>query len=147
MRRFMNFLQNLMMKFARFMSNRYARVDAISIACVIASIVLDLVGGFFGIIAYIVMAVVSFALSVYAVYRPFSKNIWKREKENREFMLKFNKVKAWFLLNYRRIRHFKTTVFKKCPNCHVVIRFPRKKGEHTARCPKCGEKFKVNVRL
>ena len=147
MRKILNFMQNLMMRFARFMSDRYARVDGISLACVILSVLLDIIAGFCGVLSYIILSVISFGVMIYAIYRPFSKNIWKREKENRMFMEAFRKIKAWFLLNYRRIRYFKKSVFVKCPRCRAVIRFPRKKGEHTARCPGCGEKFQVNVRF
>ncbi len=143
----MNTLRRLMMKLQLFMSDRYARVDAICITCLIASVFLNFLSGFFGLAVYIVMETVSFALTLYAIYRPFSKNIWKREKENRGFSSILKKIKAWFLLNYRRVRYIKTSVFVKCPRCKAVIRFPRKKGEHMARCPGCSEKFKVNVRF
>ena len=147
MKKIINGLQNLVAKFARFMADRYARVDAISITCVIASIILDLIGGFFGFWGYFVLSFVSFSITVYAIYRPFSKNVWKREKENRRYNVFLKSIKDWFLLNYRRVRNIRTAVFVKCPNCKAVIRFPRKKGEHMARCPRCGERFKVNVRF
>ena len=147
MKKIISGIQNLTAKFARFMSDRYARVDAISITCVILSIILDFIAGFFRFWVYVTLAVISFFVVLYAMYRPFSKNIWKRERENREYNVILKKIKNWILLNYRRIRYVKTAVFVKCPNCKAVIRFPRKKGEHMAKCPRCSEKFKVNVRF
>ena len=55
------------------------------------------------------------------------------------------KIKSELTLFFRRIKYGKVSVFRKCPRCKAVIRFPRKKGEHRAKCPACGEKFRVKV--
>ncbi len=140
-------MRKFLMKFAEFMRDRYARVDAISLACIIASILADIITGFRFMPAVVKLSglLISSALTVYAIYRPFSKNIWKRYGENEKFTAFLKKVKKWFLLNYRRVRYFNKAVFVRCPRCRAVIKFPRKKGGHRAKCPACGEKFDVNV--
>ena len=140
-------MRNLMMKFARFMSDRYARVDSITLTCIVLSLVVDIITGFFSTALRLTGAFVSSALTIYALYRPFSKNIWKREAENRKFSAILKKIKQWWILNYRRVRYVKSAVFVRCPRCRAVIRFPRKKGDHMARCPACSEKFRVKVRF
>ena len=131
------------------MRDRYARVDAISFACIITHLVIDITSAFFkdNFIVRTVFFVVSLVLVVYAVYRPFSKNVWKRDSENRKFTVLLKKIKGELVLFGRRIKYGKVSVFRKCPRCKAVIRFPRKKGEHMAKCPACGEKFRVNVRF
>ena len=140
-------MKKILMKFAEFMRDRYAKVDTISIACIIASIAVDIFTGFkfmpFAI--KLLGSLLSSALTIYAIYRPFSKNVWKRYNENDKFNAFLKKIKQWFVLNYRRVKYFKTSVFVRCPRCRAVIKYPRKKGEHNAKCPACGEKFKVNV--
>ena len=142
-------MRNLIVKFQNFMRDRYARVDAICLACLIANVVIDIISRFFrsNLIAELVFFVISTSLVVYAVYRPFSKNVWKRDGENRKFLALLKKVKAELVLFGRRVKYGKVSVFRKCPRCKAVIRFPRKKGEHMAKCPACSEKFKVNVRF
>ena len=140
-------MKNLIMKFQNFMRDRYARVDSICLACLIANLVLDITAGFFrsNLAVWWVLSVLSVSLVVYAVYRPFSKNIWKRDSENRRFKSFLAKIKSELTLFFRRIKYGKVSVFRKCPRCKAVIRFPRKKGEHRAKCPACGEKFRVKV--
>lgn len=61
------------------------------------------------------------------------------------FLRVWNPVKAFFLLTWNRIREFRTHVYAKCPHCKAVLRLPRRKGEHTVRCPRCQESFPIKV--
>ncbi len=80
---------------------------------------------------------------VTAIYRALSRNIARRRREN-EFVLKlFRPIRLWF----RRLRDFRTHVYRRCPYCGKTLRFPRKKGEHTANCPVCHQPFKVKIRF
>lgn len=79
----------------------------------------------------------------YALYRVFSKNIAARRKENTYFQKFWNKWK----LHFRRLREIRTHVYHTCPHCGKTLRFPRRKGEHTATCPKCGGNLKIKVRF
>ena len=98
---------------------------------------------------------------IYAIYRAFSKKIYKRREEYNVFytycnkvLNKFNKslpanipnihlnqfsfifddIKRWF---YEK-RNYKIT---KCPNCKQKLRLPRKKGKIVVTCKRCSTKF------
>ena len=63
------------------------------------------------------------------LYRCFSRNIDKRQKEN------------------RRLRNFLTRLkdrshrYYRCPGCRQRVRVPKGRGKINIRCPKCGNKF------
>ena len=80
---------------------------------------------------------------VYAIYRVFSRNIGARQKENEYFNRFWSKVK----LQFRRVKEIRTHVYHTCPHCGRTLRFPRRKGEHTATCPKCKGTLQVKVRF
>lgn len=98
---------------------------------------------------------------IYAVYRAFSKKIYKRKNEYNIFftytnklLKKFNKsipynMPIYDLNNfhiiyenlknrYIQFRKFKIT---KCPNCNQKLRLPRGKGKIVVTCKKCLTKF------
>ena len=58
-----------------------------------------------------------------------------------EDYLKFKEKKN----TYRQHKAARTHIYKKCPNCHAVLRLPRRKGKHTTVCPNCSKEFKVRV--
>lgn len=84
-------------------------------------------------------------LVVLIVFRAFSKNIYKRRMENAIFERLWKKVKAPFIRFKNRIRDRKTHSYRKCPNCKVVLRLPKKKGEHGVVCPQCKTEFRVKI--
>ena len=93
--------------------------------------------------------IMSMCLTVFAAYiafRCFSKNIVKRQIENRRFLETKSKLKAELNLTKSRIRDRKTHIFKKCPQCKAVLRLRRIKGKHKAVCPRCSKSFNVRVR-
>lgn len=63
------------------------------------------------------------------LYRCFSRNIYKRQKEN------------------RRLRNFLTRLkdrshrYYRCPGCRQRVRVPKGRGKINIRCPKCGNQF------
>lgn len=98
---------------------------------------------------------------IYAVYRAFSKKIYKRKNEYNIFFTYTNKLLKKFgksipynlpiydlnnfyiiyenLKNkYIQFRKFKIT---KCPNCNQKLRLPRGKGKIVVTCKKCSTKF------
>jgi len=83
------------------------------------------------------------ALIGYAVWRGFSKNRFKRNREliafeNSIFTLRQRFSKFKITAN----RSLKYKVFE-CPNCSQKLRVPRKKGNITITCSRCQTKFKV----
>ena len=102
---------------------------------------------------------------IYAVYRAFSKKIYKRKNEynvfytyTNKFLKKFGKSIPYNLpvydLNnlyyifdrlkykYTQFRDYKIT---KCPNCKQKLRLPRGKGNIVVTCKKCLTKFDLRT--
>ncbi|MBQ5468228.1 MAG: hypothetical protein IIT62_04915, partial [Oscillospiraceae bacterium] len=59
----------------------------------------------------------------------FSRNIEKRNRENRRF------------LAFRSRLTDKQNRYYRCPNCKQTVRVPRGRGKICIKCPKCSEKF------
>lgn len=92
-----------------------------------------------------VFGILSTAVIIIMFYRVLSKNLYKRRRENQIFMGFFTKIKNFFVLQKNKIRDRKDFIYKKCPFCKATLRLPRKKGEHTVKCPKCDNRFGVKV--
>ena len=71
----------------------------------------------------------SYALMIWAIFRTFSRNTYKRYRENRRFLMMLDRIKD------RDHRYF------DCPKCRQPVRVPRGKGKIMITCPKCKEKF------
>lgn len=83
----------------------------------------------YGSIVAPILSVIVYGLLIYSFIRMFSRNIYKRQRENRRF------TQLWVRLKDRSNRYF------RCPNCKQTVRVPRGRGKICIRCPKCGEKF------
>lgn len=81
----------------------------------------------------------------WSIFRCFSRNTYKRRKENLVLLRAWGAVKGFFKLSFSRIRYAKSKVFKKCPHCKAVLRLPRARGKHTVRCPRCQKSFDMKV--
>lgn len=141
-------MRKLLMKFQSFMQDRYARMDSVSLTAFVIGILLGFIGRIvlhYNTIAGIILSVLEYAFLIYAVWRPFSKAIWKRDKENRAFSAVLFRIKNWFLLVGRRIKFVKTSVFSVCPRCKAQLKLPRKRGKHTVKCPKCGNRYAIRI--
>ncbi|MBE6592034.1 MAG: hypothetical protein E7646_08345 [Ruminococcaceae bacterium] len=79
---------------------------------------------------------ISWTLIGVIIFRAMSRNIAGRRRENEKFSGFFRLMK-----NKRRDR--KTHVYRKCKQCHAVLRLPKAKGKHTVVCPKCRNRFEV----
>ena len=71
----------------------------------------------------------AYALMISAIFRTFSRNTYKRYRENRRFLMMLDRIKD------REHRYY------DCPRCRQQIRVPRGKGKIAITCPKCKEKF------
>ncbi len=78
----------------------------------------------------LILSGLGFLLLAYIYFRMFSRNIYKRSKENEKVVQFFNRIK-----NIPKYRYF------KCPTCKVKIRVPRHKGKIEITCPKCRGRF------
>lgn len=108
---------------------------------------------------------ISIILFIYSIFRVFSKDLYKRQKEYDLFYTYANKVlkKLGLQLPYNTIplnfnfltshinnlkykisqsKNFKIT---KCPYCGQKLRLPRGKGKITVTCKKCLRDFKYKT--
>jgi hypothetical protein len=80
-------------------------------------------------LAKLLLTALSYGLMIWAICRCFSRNTYKRYRENRRFLMFLDRVKD------REHKHF------ECPKCRQPVRVPRGKGKIAITCPKCKEKF------
>lgn len=130
-------LNNLRMKFARFMQGRNG-VDQLSQFLNIVVMILLIVSIF---TKSFILDWLPFVIMGYMYFRIFSKNIPKRSMENQkfcnmryDFAIKKNKwKKEW---EQRKIYRF-----FRCPMCHQKVRVPKGRGKICITCPKCRQEF------
>ena len=77
----------------------------------------------------LICSLFSYVCLFFALFRSFSRNTYKRYRENRKYMMLLERLKD------RKHRYF------SCPRCHQPVRVPRGKGKIAITCPKCKEKF------
>lgn len=92
----------------------------------------------------IVLSVFIDLLFAYALFRLLSRNLAKRQSENRRFLRMTERITARFRTLRIRLSD-REHVYKKCPECGSQLRLPRRKGTHTARCPRCYATFRVRI--
>lgn len=131
-------LRRLGNAFRQFMYGRYGS-DQLNMFVLCAAVVLSLSNTVLALIfrgSYIYTAVLSplfyvltIVLLVLYFFRSLSRNIAKRQQENRRFSNFFTRIKD------RQHRYF------RCPSCKQRVRVPKGKGKINIRCPKCGNRF------
>lgn len=130
-------MNKLKEKFARFMYGRYGGNDALNKVLLWGYLIILFLGTFLNLrmLWYVGLGALAFCL-----YRMFSRNILKRQKENLAFLRFKGKVTAFF----KKLFDFKHA-YRTCPHCGITVRLPRKKGKHTVSCPKCHRDFDVKI--
>ena len=93
----------------------------------------------------VILWVVELILVALYMFRFLSRNIYRRQTENRKFLKIWNKFTGFFKLQKNKFRDRKTHVYRKCEHCKAVLRLPKKKGKHTVRCPQCNTTFSVKI--
>lgn len=86
-------------------------------------------------------SVFSGILIVVYFFRAFSRDIWKRQRENSWFLKYFNPVRSWFQKMVYQTKDQIKNKYYKCPNCNQKLRVPRGKGKIEISCPKCRTEF------
>lgn len=94
----------------------------------------------------LILTLLYIALFCYAIFRVMSRNLYKRRTENQKYLNIRNKFVNFFKLRITMWKERKTHIYKKCPSCKKRLRLPRRKGEHTVKCPCCGERFDIKVK-
>ncbi len=91
-----------------------------------------------------VFALLLSALFVYIIFRILSKNVYARREEERKFLIWWAPVKNHLSVLFKNLTD-KERKYMVCPHCKAIIRFPRKKGVHSASCPKCRGPLTVKI--
>lgn len=125
-------------KMYRFMQGRYGsdNLNRFLLIIVAACFILSLFGRRMGI-----FQILGIACLIYAYFRMFSGNIYKRRAENAAYMKYEFKVKQIWETQKRDMKQRKTHHIYRCPSCKQKIRIPRGKGKIEIRCPKCSATF------
>lgn len=134
-------MRNLRSKLATFFRGRYG-IDSFGYFLFIVYAVLCIINAFFGFIS---VQIITLLLAVYSIWRMMSRNFWKRSRENQKFISIKKTVQTEVKLLFDRVKYIKTARFRKCKHCRAIIKLPNKRGKHTVKCPKCGERFDVNL--
>ena len=115
--------------FRNFMSGRYG-TDKLNMVILGSGVLVSLIASFIRLpLVMLLLTVLSYGLLIWALFRSFSRNTYKRYEENRRFGLIFDRLKD------RQHRYY------KCPKCRQSVRVPRGKGKISITCPRCREKF------
>ena len=123
------FFQQLGFHLRHFMVGRYG-TDKLNMVILSAGLVACLLSALVDSVKLnLLLTGISYGLMIWALYRSFSRNTYKRYQENRKFLQFFDRLKD------REHRYF------DCPKCRQVVRVPRGKGKIAITCPKCREKF------
>lgn len=112
----------------RFMIGRYG-TDKLNTTILMAGLILCLIGMFMPPPVNLIFALLSYGLMIWSLVRSFSRNTYKRYRENQKFLAFLDRLKD------RQHRYF------SCPKCRQSVRVPRGKGKIAITCPRCKEKF------
>ena len=138
-------MRKLLYKLQCFMSGRNG-TDGLNLFLMIMYLVLVVTSAFIpNVIAHFILSGIALSLIVWQFYRTFSRNIYKRRRENAVFMSMFYRIKGFFTLRKRKWKERKTHKYKKCPACRAQLRLPKKNCKIQVTCPKCGKRFTMKV--
>ena len=125
------------MAMARFMQGRNG-VDNLGYHALWAGLIISLVDTLIGLG---ILGLLGTALYIYAIFRMFSRNVEKRQEENRRYVHFTNnwqkEVKQFFL----RLKGTKEYKYFRCPACKNRLRLRRGCGEKHITCPVCKHQF------
>lgn len=90
----------------------------------------------------LLLEIISLIIVLFTFYRVFSKNIYKRSKENKKY-LKLKKQIVKPFQNIKRDIKDKDHIYKKCLKCKTVLKLPipYERGIKHTTCPKCKNKM------
>lgn len=144
-----NFLERLSYKIQIFMQGRHG-YDSFSKFLGWVTIILLLIASLFSVsVPWADRLIRFFALFafIFSVYRCFSKDLYRRQKELDKYESLKNRTVDWFGYLKDRWKYRKTHVYYKCPECgfHVRISKPPKGKTIEIRCPRCQKSFRKHT--
>ncbi len=122
-------------RFARFMYGRYGN-DNLNRFLTVVSLILLVVSLLPGLYLLWFPAL---ALMIWSTLRCYSKNLYKRRRENERYLKLVQPIKDFFRLQKNKRRDRKTHRYFKCKHCRAVLRVPKGKGKIDITCPRCSK--------
>ena len=128
-----NWFSRMRDRLARFLYGRYGD-DALNRVLLFVALL-------FMILGYLphlwIFTLLSVALLGWSMFRCYSRNIPKRQRELSVWLGFWGRIRGFFTLTRNRWRDRKTHRYFKCPKCRAVLRVPRGKGMIDVTCPRC----------
>ena len=84
----------------------------------------------------IFLSTIGYTLWVIALYRMFSKKIYKRYAENEKFMQLIAPITRMQSLHQKR-KQDPSHKYYRCPKCRQILRVPKGHGQVIITCPQC----------
>lgn len=112
----------------RFMTGRYG-TDKLNTGILILGLMFCLISMLLPGRWPVLLTGLSYACVFLAMFRTFSRNTYKRYRENR-----------WYLGMVERLKDREHRYYS-CPKCRQSVRVPKGKGKIAITCPRCREKF------
>ena len=134
----MSFMQRMAERMRTLMQGRRGP-DELSLALLIAGFALSMLTTFTRVGLLYLVSLMCYG---FAVYRMFSRRIEKRYAENAKFLTLWRGWQPKVRQFVNRVKNMRKYKYFKCPECHTLIRLPRKVGEVTVTCGKCHHAFK-----
>lgn len=125
----------------KFMEGRYGG-DNLSRALLFLSLLLLVIVGILPK-SLSILSVIAYIPTIICIYRIFSKNIFRRKRENYRYLKLEKSAIRWSKQKLNIIKDSKTHKYFKCPDCKQRLRVPRGQGNITITCPKCKRSFKT----
>ena len=135
--------RRLMFSFSRFMAGRYG-TDRLNRFLLGLYLVIWVVSLFIRhLLTWRILSLVCTLLALVILLRTLSRNISRRQAEERWFLRWWNPTKWWFSHQFRRLRDLRRCRYRKCPGCGCQLRLPIKRGRRTVTCYRCRAQFKT----
>jgi len=122
----------------RFMIGRYGH-DKLNYFLIIFAMILSITSGLF-FRGNVYVSLVVYLLLTITLIRMFSRNHYRRRKENGKFMELTRPIRSF----YKQVRNNLTDRSHKyytCPQCGQKVRVPRGRGKIEITCPSCRHRF------
>ncbi|MBQ8440274.1 MAG: hypothetical protein IJX19_06425 [Clostridia bacterium] len=120
-------------RFARFMYGRYGN-DNLNRFLTITSLII-LVISLIPVLWFLWF--LALGLMIWSSFRCYSRNIYKRRRENERYLKLIQPIKNFSRLQKNKRRDRKTHRYFKCKHCRAVLRVPKGKGKIDVTCPRC----------
>ena len=128
---------------ARFMYGRYGN-DQLNRGLFVLYFCVWLLSLFFRQVLFgWLFAVLLWAILGWLLFRTFSRNIPRRQAENRWFLDRWNRIKRWCTHQFTRVKDIRRYRYRRCPACGAMLRLPIKRGRRTVTCHRCRGQFKA----